>query len=183
MVSSTPLAHAPRQAKGYSLWMAPSPAVREKLQALIQQLANRVGTTVFPAHLTLVGGLRGPVSPLLAAAQDLAEQISPLTVSVAGTAWTTEFFRTFYLKAHLDTSLQDAYGTAQQRFDSSETRPFEPHVSLVYGHVESGIKHALADQLRGHYPESIEITHLELYETEGDIEDWRLLKRIPLRGR
>ena len=53
------------RARGISLWLMPEGRARERLAALIDRLATRLGTAAFAPHVTLLPGLPGPETEVL----------------------------------------------------------------------------------------------------------------------
>ncbi|HWU61837.1 MAG TPA: 2'-5' RNA ligase family protein [Ensifer sp.] len=120
----------------HSIWLQPSAADLERLQATVDRLSDLLGTQRFIPHLTLVEDMER-------SAEDLADVLdthfageTAFTVPVTGIHGLPQFFRSLYAGfepagrlRHLKTRAVDTFGTG-----SVET--FMPHISLAYGVTE-----------------------------------------------
>ena len=168
------------RAKGLSLWVMPEGRVREGLAALIGGLAARLGTAAFAPHVTLLPGLSGPESEVLARARVLATELTPLSLGFSGVDGTGEHFRCLFLRVAPSPALRDAHARAAHRFGREPEPSFDPHLSLVYGMLDTGLKVDLKHALGPLAPPSFEGRCLHVWRTEGRVGEWREVAALAL---
>jgi 2'-5' RNA ligase len=162
------------RARGISLWLVPPGAARERLGALIERLAARLGTRRFPPHLTLLPGIEGRAEDaVLATARSLAARLQPLTIRLESVEGREEHFRCVIALAVADEPLRAVHEAAARAFGRSPDPGFLPHVSLVYGSLDPDTKRALIQEAPGAVARSFEATRLHVWRTEGPVGDWR----------
>jgi 2'-5' RNA ligase len=168
------------RARGVSLWLMPGDRARQRLAALIETLAVRLGTRPFTPHLTLLPGIEGraPCS-VLAVARSLAAGLRPLTVRLGSVEGREEHFRCVIALAASDEPLRAAHAAAARAFGREPDPSFLPHLSLVYGSLAPETKRALATEAAPVAAISFEAARLHLWRTEGPVGDWREIGAFP----
>ncbi len=160
--------------RGISLWLMPGDTARQRLGALIEGLAARLGTRPFPPHLTLLPGIEGrPDGPVLAAARSLASGLQPLRVRLQSVEGREEHFRCLIALAAADEPLCAAHAAAARAFGLQPDPAFLPHVSLVYGSLAPETKRVLAQEAAPAAAVAFEAARLHVWRTEGPAGDWR----------
>ena len=168
------------RAPHFSLWLPlPSPA-QERFQALVTQLAVRLGTPVFVPHITLLSGLAGEEDDLRSRAARLARELQPFDVRLLGLAWRDEFYRCLFVEAAASRALLEAHAVAAKIFERRVETGFYPHLSLVSGDLKQQEKETLADEIGRYFDEHLRIGELVLYDTAGAPPDWRCRARLAL---
>jgi hypothetical protein len=168
------------EASGTSLWLVPSDGVRDRLGALIRDLAVRLGTEPFAPHVTLLAGLRGPQGDTVRRAADLSRAIEPVRLRASRIEGRDEFFRCLTLRVEETLALLTAHAQALISFAREERAPFEPHLSVVYGTLTAGAKARLEGELRRELPIAFEASMLEVWRTRGRASEWARLAAFPL---
>ena len=168
------------RARGISLWLMPEGRARERLAALIDRLAARLGTAAFAPHVTLLPGLPGPETKVLDGARALAAELTPLTLDFSGIDGTEAHFRCLFLRVAASPALREAHARATRRFGCESEPSFDPHLSLVYGALDAGAKAELERELRPEVPPSFEGRRLHVWRTEGRVGEWRELAAVEL---
>lgn len=153
-----------------------------RLAAWIERLAARFATEPFEPHVTLVGGLDGPPSAILASARRAAATLRPFVVSASGVAGRHEYFRCLFVCVLEHAALRAAHDLASRAFEREPDPSFLPHLSLVYGELPLEQKQALAHELGTDVNVSFEARRLHLWLTEGPVRDWRERAVIALGG-
>jgi len=162
------------QGRGLSLWLMPGDAVRQRLAALIESLAARLGTSPFAPHLTLLPGIEGrPPDTVLEAARSLAAGLRPLTVRLESVESRQEHFRCLIALAAPHEPLRAAHSAAARAFGRQPDPAFLPHVSLVYGSLAPEAGRALATEAAPAAAVAFETARLHVWRTEGRVGDWR----------
>lgn len=164
------------RARGVSLWLMPEGQACDQLSALVDGLAERLGTTPFPPHVTLLPGIDGPADgEVLAASRALAGGLQPLAVRLVEVEGRAEHFRCLFARAAADAPLVSAHAAAARAFGRAPDPAFLPHLSLVYGALEPDAKRLLAAALRGAVELAFEARRLHVWRTEGPPGDWHEL--------
>ena len=170
----------------YSLWLAPRGEAGHRLQQLVADLAHQYGGPVFVPHLTLVADVQADDAGLPALRDkltELAQRVSPFTVTLTGYGSTDEEFRCLYLAAAGTNELTAAYRTASEFFPQVYEEHFWnlPHVSVLYGIMPQTSKN---DIIVAHpmAPLSFTVAALDLYLTEGPADKWQREAVFALAG-
>lgn len=166
-----------------SLWLRPTGPVLERLQELIRRLTQRFGGTWPRPHVSLLDGVElktGGAEQRLAA---LASRITAIPIRLGKLEGRTDPFRCFYAQVEPTPELLDAHRAACEVFGVAPTDPFEPHLSLLYGHVDAPTKARLAQELGGRLVLSFVATHIHLVNATAavPVARWHTLHECPLR--
>ena len=85
------------------------------------------------------------------------------------------------MQVELSSELKHLYGEAERIFDHSESQPFMPHVSLLYGTFPSDAKKGMASGLPQDVPTTFEITALHVLRAESkDPQSWNIIQTSDL---
>src|SRR5262245_48091691 len=101
------------EATGVSLWLVPEGAERAALDALVAHLAALHPAPLFPAHVTLLGGVKLPEDEVVVGSEALARALSPIAVRFAGAGGFDEYFRALFLRVELTAELLGANARAR----------------------------------------------------------------------
>jgi 2'-5' RNA ligase len=156
-----------------SLWLMPEGGVHPRFAGLISDLAARLGTPAFEPHVTLLGGVDAPLEEVRAQVAVLARALPPIEVRLRVVDGRDEYFRCLFVAAEPTPGLVSAHEAAAHALGVARGTPFEPHLSLVYGHLDAARKESLRREL-GEQPATFVARTLCLYRTEGDPSGWRL---------
>jgi 2'-5' RNA ligase len=176
-----PVASGP-VARGVSLWLLPATGIREGLAQAIDTLAARLGTPRFEPHLTLLGAIERPEADVLARVRDLAAICPPLELPVLGIDGLDDPFRCLFLRLAATPALQQLREAAEAALPGREGRPFDPHLSLVYGELSAAARSGLAHEI-GPWPPVVRFDVLRAQVTRGPVSAWCRLGLAPLAGR
>ena len=168
---------------GISLWLIPEGPARDRLSRLIDGLAVRLGTVPFPPHVTLVAGLARPEGDVLAAAAALASSLARFSVRLDGIDGGDAFFRCLFLRAERTEALLAAHAAVARAFGREPNPAFDPHLSLVYGGLESTTRADLVRELRSVTESPFDVDRLHVWSTEGPVREWRALGVCPFARR
>ena len=167
------------RARGLSLWLMPEGAVGERLAAVIDGLAVRLGTSAFAPHVTLLPGLPGPEAEVLDRTRALAAALPPLPMALFGVGGLDAHFRCLFFGV-TSPPIQEAHSKAACRFGREPDASFDPHLSLVYGSVGARPKAELKRELSREVPPPFEARRLTVWRTEGRVGEWRELASVEL---
>jgi hypothetical protein len=166
-----------------SLWLRPLPPFVEGIQAVSKRLATRTQQRAAPPHVTLLNGIALPAARARWALQALAAQMTPLTIVLGeldGRA--DEEFRCFFAEAGPREDLTVMHHLAREIFGVAEPRPFEPHLSLLYGYLDPSLRRQLAIELGGRLNISFQAgsVHFVNATATEPLDNWRTLFEEPL---
>lgn len=166
-----------------ALWLIPAPAFAAPLRAVINELSLTFGGPDFPPHITLLSKIPTSAQTRLKDIQILAETIDPIEVNGAHLACSSEYFRAIVLEIPPSGALLEARAHAERLFARHSSRPFLPHLSLAYGHIDQTRAAAECTTIQKRLPQSFVLCALELVHASTDIavESWRAVGTFPLR--
>jgi 2'-5' RNA ligase len=173
------------RATGYSIWMVPNAEseLHTELARCIATLAEKQDTPHFTPHSTLIGGLVGKERSVIEKTQQLSEMLEPYEITLGALGSNGIYFQIFFSKIDETPQLMRSNRLAQDVFEFDSGIYF-PHFSLAYGDFTPQQVQQLQDEV-GKLNLSIAgstfmVQELELWKTEGTVEDWVKLKRFPL---
>lgn len=166
-----------------SLWLRPTGPVLERLQELIRRLTARFGGVWPRPHVTLLGGIELTAEGAEARLATLAERMRPITLRLGTLEGRNDPFRCFYAAVELSPELHHAHLAAREVFESTPADPFEPHLSLLYGHIDAPTKARLAQELGGRLDLSFTASAIHLVNASAavPVSRWHTLHERPLR--
>ena len=165
-----------------SLWLMPEGDVHGRFADLISGLAARLGTPAFEPHVTLLGGVDGPFEEVRSRVAALARALPPVEVRLQVVDGRDEYFRCLFVAAEPTPPLVSAHEAAVDALGAARGAPFEPHLSLVYGHLDAARKESLRAELGGEQHARFVALSVDLYRTDGDPAAWRPMARFGLEG-
>lgn len=167
--------------RGISIWLSPAEEEAGSLRRLIHDLARDLGTPAFEPHVTLLPGLPGsPETIVRTAGQLLTADLEAVRVALGSPRAGRPPFRFLYLPMVLTFRLVHAHAVTRQAFAPADETPFEPHLSLVYGHLGDDEGRRLASEIAPRVPSEAQLATLEVVRTEGPVAAWQSLARFPL---
>jgi hypothetical protein len=160
------------RAKGFSLWLMPEGAPRERLAGWIDRLADRHRSERFPPHVTLLAGVRGPRHDVLSRAAAAAARLAPLDLRLGGIDGRDEHFRCLFARVTPSGPLLAAHEAAAHAFASEREPAYLPHLSLLYGVLPAEEKQRLAREIGGEVDLRFQVRRLHVWSTEGPVAEW-----------
>jgi 2'-5' RNA ligase superfamily len=168
-------------AQGLFLWLAPGEPEGASLGRVILALSERLGTTPFDAHVTLLGPLGPPEDEALEESAELARRVAPLALPLRGVNGEDSYYRALFAAVEPTPALLAARQAALALLPGPEAA-FRPHLSLAYGWLEATVQVALSIELVPRLPVAVRASHLDLIRTDGPVRAWRRLRRFDLTG-
>jgi 2'-5' RNA ligase len=158
-------------------------ALHGELARCIATLAEKQGTPHFTPHSTLIGGLVGEEQPVIEKTQQLSEMLEPYEITLGELGSNGIYFQIFFSKIDETPQLMSSNRLAQDVFETDSGIYF-PHFSLAYGDFTPQQVQQLQDEV-GKLNFSIKgstfmVQEIELWKTEGTVNDWRKIKSFPL---
>jgi hypothetical protein len=166
-----------------SLWLQPTGPVLERLQELIRRLTARLGGQWPKPHVSLLSGIELQSEGAEARLEALCARLQPIPIRLGKLEGRNEPFRCFYALAELTPELAEAHRAACEVFGRSLSDEFEPHLSLLYGHVDQPTKARLAKELGGHLHLSFVANSVHLVNASAavPVARWHSLHECALR--
>lgn len=170
------------RAVGYALWLIPDEENLASIQNKIVQLSSRCSTPEFPAHITLLSGLKGNEDNLKTSTEDLARTIDPFTITITRAGYRETYFRNLFIYVELIEELKNLREQAFSMFEHEELKEktFMPHVSLLYGHLATEEKERILMDIGHEFNMDCTIESLQLIKTEGRVEDWEQVHTVQI---
>lgn len=162
----------------FALWLIPGKDVYKRLKEVIDRLGSEYSSPVFEPHLTLLGGLMEGEEFLAEKGSILGRDLKPFVIQLGGTDFRDEYSRCLFVKAMRTEELMRAEETARRVFGQSSVRPFEPHISLMYGDVTEKTRENLAAEIGDSLKMDFRVNSVNLVSTSGEPEDWYSAREI-----
>jgi len=172
------------KATGYSLWIVPEieSEAYEFLDKLIFSAATYYLTPVFKPHVTLLGGIEGKEQDMREKTRQLAEKLAPYEIQLSQVASNGTYFQILFSWIEQTPAVMNANAISQQLFAVDKGK-YLPHLSLVYGDLSKEQVVALQQFVaRGKDLAGIRFLakSIELWHSEGSVEEWKKVVAFPL---
>lgn len=128
----------------FAYWLLPEEKSRAHFATIIGELSTRFDAPMFEPHLTLL------VTPATARAPEevLREIASPqIALSLDGISEGERFTKTLFVRFQKSAALQELADAIARASETTPQPIADPHVSLLYAHVDAPTRHALADTI------------------------------------
>jgi 2'-5' RNA ligase superfamily protein len=163
-------------------WLVPAPGPeRDRLAAVITDLAAGYGGPVFAPHVTLARTVPAVPDVVAGVLAEVTAGVGPFEVALTGVGYEPVFFRSLYLRAGPSAPMTALRGAAARAL-RLEPAP-DPHLSLLYADLDEERKPAIAAGLDLALPMTIRVDAAEVWgDSREDAGRWRRLARVPLGG-
>lgn len=167
----------------HSIWLQPSRADLDRLDATVRRLSGLLGTPRFIPHLTLVEDMER-------SAEDLADVLdihfageTVFSSAITGIRGLPQFFRSLYAAFEPAGRLKVLKTTAVEAFGTGSVETFMPHISLAYGVSEEQRKPVLAELEQDYAGQPIRFDAIAVVNSAQSIaiEDWKVVHTLALR--
>jgi 2'-5' RNA ligase len=161
-------------------WLMPAAGpVRDHLAATIDRLAAEHDAPRFEPHVTMAGLFHSGQQVAAQTLTSLAAGARPFEVRFAATGYEQAYFRALYLRAEPSPQLTTLHEAARAAW-ALESRPYTPHLSLLYADIAEEQKRAIIDALGIQLPLTIRIETAELWANHpAGVRSWHRLARVP----
>ena len=163
-------------------WLVPALGPeRDRLAAVITDLAAGYGGPVFAPHVTLAGVTPAVPDVVAGVLAEVTAGVAPFDVTLTEVGYEPVFFRALYLRAEPSARLTALREDARRAL-RLEPAP-DPHLSLLYADLDEERKPAIAAGLELALPMTIRVDAAEVWgDFRQDAGNWRRLARVPLSG-
>ncbi|MEM9484412.1 MAG: 2'-5' RNA ligase family protein [Cyanobacteria bacterium P01_F01_bin.116] len=126
----------------YSVWLVPQEPDLSYFQTLINDLANRFSTVSFCPHVTLYSGYIPALLDIQRVYSALASH-PPVELEIMHLSYETRFSKTLYVQLRTSPGLSQLVHQLVAHIADAQPPIVDPHVSLLYHHLEADIKETL----------------------------------------
>ncbi|KAM0945765.1 putative cyclic phosphodiesterase, 2',3'-cyclic-nucleotide 3'-phosphodiesterase [Dioscorea sansibarensis] len=154
----------------YSVWAIPPGDLRNKLKTLMATLRSEFGGPEFDPHVTVVGALRLRPADALRHLHSAASSLDSYSARVSSVSRGSFFYQCVYLLLDPTPEVLNASSHCCAHFGYSNSTPYMPHLSLLYGDLTEKEKEkarARAEELaEGIVGTTFEISKIALFKTD-----------------
>jgi 2'-5' RNA ligase len=165
----------------YALWLMPEGDLFRRLAGTILELSRKHSTPAFEPHVTLLGGITGPEREVISKSAELVPRIRPFMVRLTHVDYLDEYFRCFFVRVAATGPAVKAHQVAKEVFGLRESAGYMPHLSLIYGHLASGMKERMVAELGRRFDLEFKVRSLHLFLTRGEPGAWRRVREFGLK--
>lgn len=167
-------------AHGHSIWLTPDASTVLGIQQTIDTLSARFNSPVFQPHVTLIGKLGGDHQRVFDTFNTLIKGIKPFVLHAEAIDYQDVFFRSMFYKISETDDLMEMNQLARELYSRDSDPTYFPHLSLLYSDVSESEKRTAVLDLAIEIPAEIPITGIELIQTQGQVSEWSMVKRVEL---
>lgn len=164
----------------YSLWIIPEDDVYSTLSSTIRQLSKPYGTPEFEPHVTVIGTLTGNQHTLIEKIDHLAATMQPFDIKLRDIDYLNEYFRCLFIRIEQSAAVMGANTKARTIFDQSRSADYMPHLSLMYGDIDTAVKKAIIQTIGRDLHCTFTVNDIHLYATSGAPEHWHKVQSVHL---
>ena len=164
------------QKNKFSLWLRPAQNQIDEFTKIISKLSHHYGTTPFPPHITLLSSIEIDLDSIINICLKITKQYQQFSISLLGLDFTESFYRNLFIRAEANQTLLQLYENFNKQLGIEANKDFMPHLSLLYGNINSASKHKLKTKLDQTCTTSFDCQRLDIYSTNGKIQNWHLIQ-------
>lgn len=170
------------KATGYSINILPSGSEYARFENIIKKLAGEYGTFTFAPHITVLGQASDHEETAIKLMEQLTSSLKPFTVTLNTVGFQDAFFRALFVLAEKTDPLLALHEKAKQIFGKPGADEYMPHLSLLYAKFPVEIKEKIIREIGNEQPSIFTVSSLYLFKTEGESDQWSLVKEFPFRN-
>ena len=161
----------------YSIWIIPPEPFYSKIEKTVNFLSKKYKGPVFEPHMTLLGNIEMPLSQLVQKTKKLAESTKPFVISSGPVSFSTTYFQSVLLRINSNAKLMQLNLNAK-KLTGKENDVFMPHISLLYGDHEMGVRQSVASEIR--FPKTSFLAEkFTITPSTKDPSEWKHVAEIP----
>lgn len=165
---------------GYHLWLAPEGAALQRLQRVVDDLAQGYDGPAFAPHVTLLSGLAGDEASLIERNRSLAARLPSFELSLTTPEAGNTFFQCVYMRVAEDPLLSRTRRAAGEAF-ALPYGDYMPHLSLYYGDVSEERRAVIVAGVPADATCSFSVESILLIRADSERpSDWHCVDRAPL---
>jgi 2'-5' RNA ligase len=163
------------QGGSYSIWLMPEGDVLNKFSKLIIEISDEYNSPQYQPHVTLLGDLVGfAKEEVITKASELAESIKPFTITLTEVTYPTSYpndleayYRSLYILAKRTEPLMKANELARKMFGREGDRPYNPHLSILYGPFPAETKEEIISKVGRDFNVDFEVSNIYVWSVKG----------------
>ena len=160
----------------YSIWAIFNNKQQRQLENLKKRINNVLRGPYFPIHMSLCGELLGEEKELVKKIKPTLNKLSKFSIEIDNYGYKNTYFQSLYIKVIKNAQLISLKKNIDDIF-GRQTRFFNPHISLYYGHKHNSIKGKIISNLPN-LKQVIKIKNLCLSRREEKKLKWKKEKKL-----
>lgn len=166
----------------YSLWLMPEGEEAGVIKSFFTGIRKSINTIAFEPHVTLLGGLTLSEPQILERIDKLAAKTASFKISFIEAGETEDFYKSVFLKCEETKELMETNKRVQKLFSTNNL--YVPHMSIVYGPIDSGIKKQILSSIDSLKTQSFafNVNSIFLCKAFGTVDQWKIIHRLSLLG-
>lgn len=160
-------------------WLIPAEPARSFFQDLINELAQQYDAPAFEPHVTIHVGANYPDAAEKALSR-IAREWQPTLLRPVRIGHSDEFIKTLFVQFAPNRKLRQLNAIIRNAAQDSSHYELNPHLSLIYKHVQATARRELADSIKLPFPEVIfdslkAIRCISPTQSSSEVEAWRVV--------
>ncbi len=164
----------------YSLWLRPAQEQIDELTKIISKLAHRYRTIPYSPHITLQSSIAADLDTIKNICKKVIENHQAFDIALEEISYTDLYFKNLFINAQKDIPLIKLHEDINRKLKHSIHEDYSPHVSLLYGKLDSKTQQALKKELDGNYLNTFSCQRLDIYNTTSKENKWHLIESYNL---
>lgn len=163
-----------------SFWLIPSDEDRAYFQEIINILAQEYDAPAFTPHVTIYSGEYAPEESPTALLEKATQQVQGFSLRVDKLLYTEEYTKSFFVQFHPSSILSQISETLQNSSRKPSDFALNPHLSLIYKHLNELIKQGLMTRVNLQktevfFDEVQAIATSDTVQNREDVESWKVI--------
>jgi len=130
-----------------AFWLIPAAADRQFFQETIARLAQDYAAFSFTPHVTIYWGEFADDESLAEILESAVRGISSFSLQCDRILYTDQFTKTLFVQFHPSTTLSQITETIRNQSKYPSDFTLNPHLSLMYKHLDADIKQTIASTI------------------------------------
>jgi len=169
-----------------AFWLIPAAADRQFFQEVIDRLAENYAAFSFTPHVTIYWGEFADDESLTEILEQAVRGISTFSLQCDRILYTDQFTKTLFVQFHPSTILNQITETIRDRAKHPSDFTLNPHLSLMYKHLNADVKQTIASTIslprtEVFFDEIQVLLTPNTAQTQADIENIRSVISYQLR--
>lgn len=161
----------------YDLFLVPADGQFKKYSTIIHSLSKTYKVPSFP-HVTLLSLVEADEKELLHEVEKCIKGFNTLEVDVLGVSFSNTVSQCVFAQIKMTMPLLNLYEELATNLHYSDTSPFFPHMSFVYGDLSTEVKSAIAQKVK--VGEKLLLDKLVIYRDGSLPSDWKRVAEFEL---
>lgn len=168
-----------------SFWLIPTSDDKAFFQKIIDNLAQEYDAPTFTPHVTIYSGEYAADESHGELIEKAIHSVQSFSLKVDQLLYTEEFTKTLFGQFHSNSILSNISNTLQRSSKTPSNFALNPHLSLIYKHLNEEIKKELATSIKipseVFFDEVRAISTPEKVHKREDVESWKVISTRKLQ--